>query len=243
MSTLTTTSAITAAVLLALAGPAVAQPGPPRPPEGPVVVVQGEGEVKAAPDQAFVTIGAETQASTPQQAQEQNTKAMTGVQERIVAAGIARDAVRTVAYELQPQYDYNNGRQTLRGYLARNVVEVRIDDLAKLPRLLESVVTSGATTVQGIRFDLKDRVTLERQALTRAVADAKARAEAAAGGAGMQVAGVVRIEEHGVRQGPIPMPAPQYRAGMAAMAADAAPPIAPGETTITANVTITVALK
>jgi uncharacterized protein YggE len=241
MPTRTTTSAI-AAALFALAAPVAAQPGP-RPPEGPVVLVQGAGEVKAAPDQAFVTIGAETQASTPQQAQEQTTKAMTGVQERIAAAGIPKDAVRTIAYDLQPQYDYNNGRQTLRGYLARNVVEVRIDDLARLPRLLEGVVTSGATTVHGIRFDLKERVALERLALTRAVADAKARAEAAATGAGLQVAAVLRIEEHGVRQGPIPMPGPQYRAGMAAMAADAAPPIAPGETTITANVTLTVALK
>ena len=242
MTRLIATSATTATVLLALTGPALAQPVP-RPPEGPVVVVQGEGEVKAAPDQAFVTIGAMSQASSPQQAQEQNTKAMNGVHERIAAAGVAKDAVRTVAYELEPQYDYNNGRQTLRGYQARNVVEVRIDDLAKLPRLLESVVTGGATTVQGIRFDLKERVALERQALTRAVADAKARAEAAASGAGMQVAAVVRIEEQGLRQGPIPMPAPQYRANMAAMAADAPPPIAPGETTITAHVTLTVALR
>jgi 2-C-methyl-D-erythritol 4-phosphate cytidylyltransferase/2-C-methyl-D-erythritol 2,4-cyclodiphosphate synthase len=62
------------------------------------------------------------------------------------------------------------------------------------------------------------------------------------GAAGMQVAAVVRIEEHGTRQIPVPMPsAVAYRAGMAQ--ADAAPPIAPGETTLRAMVTLTVALR
>jgi hypothetical protein len=207
-----------------------------------VVVVQGAGEVKATPDQACVSLGVENQAPTAQAAQEQNARAMTAVYERITAAGIPKEAVRTTAYDLQPQYDYANGKQTMRGYLARNVVEVRVDDLAKMGRLIESVVASGATTVQGVMFDLKERTALERQALTRAVADAKARAEAAAQGAGLSVAAVLRIEEQGARQGPVPMPAPQYRAAMAA-APDAAPPMAPGETSIRAHVTLTVALK
>src|SRR4051812_37839574 len=95
-----------AATLLALAATTAAAQAPvpgARGPEGPVVVVQGEGEVKATPDQAFVTLGVENQAPTPQQAQDQNTRAMTAVHERITAAGIPADAVRTLAYELQPQ--------------------------------------------------------------------------------------------------------------------------------------------
>lgn len=218
-----------------------AQGGGARSAEVPTVVVHGEGEVKATPDQAFVTIGAETRAKIARDAQAQASTAMQAVQQRVTALGIAKDAVRTIAYDVQPEYDYVSGRQVMRGYFARHMVEVRVDDLARLGELLEGAVATGATTVQGVRFDLKQREQLERQALTRAVADARARAEAAASGAGMQVAGVVRIDEGGARVYPVASPMPMR----AAMVADAAPapPVAPGETVVRASVTLTAALK
>lgn len=209
--------------------------------EPPVVVVHGEGEVKATPDQAFVTIGADARAQTAREAQDQTSRAMQAVQQRVAATGVPKDGMRTIAYDVQPQYDYVNGRQVMRGYLARHVIEVRVDDLARLGELLEGAVANGATTVQGVRFDLKQREQLERQALTRAVADARARAEAAAAGAGLQVAAVVRIDEQGARVYPMAQPMPMR----AAMVADAgpAPPVAPGETVVHASVTLTASLK
>ena len=149
----------------------------------PVVVVQGEGVVRKAPDQAFVRIGAESRARNPKEAQTTNAEAMSAVQQKLAAAGIAKDAVRTVIVSLQQEFDYNNGKQTPRGYVARNIIEVRVDDLAKLGEVMDASVGSGATSIQGLTFDLKDREATEREALTRAVADAMARATAAAAGA------------------------------------------------------------
>ena len=127
-----------------------------------------------------------------------------------------------------------------RGYLARNVIEVRLDDIADGGRVLELAVAAGGTSVQGVRFDLKQRAALEREALTRAVADARARAEAAAKGAGAAVVAVLRIEEGGVNVRPIE--APMMRMAADAVAASA-PPIAAGETVIRASVTLTAAIK
>src|SRR5437868_15525455 len=50
----------------------------------------------------------------------------------------------------------------LKGYVARNTLEVRVDDVARVGELLEAVVTQGATSVSGLRFDVKDRAKLER---------------------------------------------------------------------------------
>ena len=207
----------------------------------PVVVVQGEGVVRKAPDQAFVRIGAESRARNPKEAQTTNAEAMSAVQQKLAAAGIAKDAVRTVIVSLQQEFDYNNGRQTPRGYVARNIIEVRVDDLAKLGDVMDASVGSGATSIQGLQFDLKDRAVTEREALTRAVADAMARAAAAAAGAKRAVDRVVRIDE---------TPAvSQFRPQAAAfrtMAADAAPPttpIAEGELEIRAQVTVTAVIK
>ena len=55
------------------------------------------------------------------------------------------------------EFDYVNGRQSLREYVARNTVEVRVDEVARAGEVLDAAVGSGATSVSGVRFDLKDR--------------------------------------------------------------------------------------
>ena len=166
---------------------------------------------------------------------------MSAVQQKLAAAGIAKDAVRTVIVSLQQEFDYNNGRQTPRGYVARNIIEVRVDDLAKLGDVMDASVGSGATSIQGLQFDLKDRAATEREALTRAVADAMARAAAAAAGAKRTVDRVVRIDETPAVSQFRPQAAP-FRT-MAADAAAPTTPVAEGELEIRAQVTVTAVIK
>jgi hypothetical protein len=219
------------------AGSAFAQPPGPGP---AVIVTNGEGLVKRAPDRAWVTIGAESRARTAAEAQRLNTDAMTAVLERIKAAGIPADAVQTTGYNLQPEFDYANGKQTLRGYVARNQVQVRVDALAKTSDVITAAVATGATNVSGVRFDLKDRDGAEREALRLAVRDARTRADAAASGAGVTIDRVLRVEEQGqMIDGPRPMP----MAMMESRAAQASVPIEAGEIEVRARVTLTVAIK
>lgn len=227
---------------MCLPAAALAQPQPAsESARAPVVVTVGEGVVKRAPDRAWVTISAESRARTPREAQKLNADAMSAVLQKLKAAGIAPDALRTTGYDLQPEFDYANNRQTLRGYLARNTVEVRVDDLPKLGEILEGAVGAGATNVSGVRFDVKDRDGAEREALSRAVADARARADAAAAGAGVKVDRVVRIEEQ--RVSPIPQPRMAMMRETAQLAAGGEPPIAAGEIEIRSMVTLTAAIR
>ena len=214
---------------------------PPTTSSTPVVVANGEGIVKRAPDRAWVTVTAESRAKTPQEAQKLNAAAMSSVLQKLKGAGIADEAIQTSAYDLQPEYDYNDGRQTLRGYVARNSLEVRVDALPRLGEIIDLAVGSGATMISGVRFDLKDRSAIEREALRMAVADARRRAEAMAEGADMKVAGIVRIEEHGAVVMPPPRPVMAMRAEVAQERP--ATPVAPGELEVRASVTLTVALR
>ena len=209
--------------------------------DGPVIVTTGEGIVKLAPDRVWVSIAAESRARAPKEAQRANAEAMTAVLDKLKTLGLAADAIRTSGYDLQPEFDYANARQTLRGYVARNAVEVRVDDIARAGEVLEAAIGSGATSVSGVRFDLKDRAAAEREALRKAVTDARGRAEAAASGAGMRVERVLRIEEQ--RAAPMePRPMMMMRQA-AGFQADAAPPIAPGELEVRATVTMTSGIK
>ena len=206
----------------------------------PLVVTTGEGLVQAVPDRAWVNITAESRAQNPREAQRRNVEAMTPVQEKLRAAGIPADAIKTIAYDLQQEWDFVNNRRVSRGYVARNTVEVRVDAIDRVGEILEIAVGSGATSVGGIRFDLKDRAKLEREALRLAVADARAKAAAAAAGAGQSIARIIRIEEQGTVSRP---PMPYLREAVSVAQDSTAPPISAGQMELRAQVTLTAELK
>jgi uncharacterized protein YggE len=127
----------------------------------------------------------------------------------------------------------------VKGYIARNQVEVRVDDLKKLGGVIDAAGASGATSMSGLRFDIKDRAIIERDALRLAVQDAMARARAIATGAGATLGPIVRIDEQGDSA-----PPGIYAMRMTASAAGAPEtPINPGELEIRASVTLTVGIK
>ncbi len=227
-------------IAFVLLTPAAALAQQPTVRDEPVVVTTGEGVVQAVPDRAWISIAAESRGSNPREAQRRNAEAMTPVQDKLRAAGVPADAIKTTGYDLQQEFDFVNNRRVSRGYVARNTIEVRIDAVDRVGELLDVAVGSGATSVSGIRFDLKDRARLEREALRLAVTDARARADAAASGAGRSIDRVLRIEEHGV----IAPPMPFARVAMAKEAAQSdVPAISAGQIELRTQVTLTAVLK
>ncbi len=227
------------AIVLLAASSAAAQP--PRGPEPPTVVTNGRAIVKRAPDRAFVSLATETRASKPAQAQKDNARAMEKVREELRGQKIPDEAIRTTSFNLREDVDWVNGKRVPRGYVVSNVIEVRVDALESLGGLLDQVVQAGATSVGGIRFDLKDRDSAEREALRLAVSDARARAEAAAAGAGVRIVRVQTIDEQGAAE--IPRPIPMMRMAET-MAADAPQtPVAAGEIEIQATVRLTAIIE
>ena len=227
-------AAVTAAVT------PVAARGDDSPPP-PAIVVNGEAVVQATPDQAFVTVSVESRDRNPGEAQRKTATAMEAVRKKLGQTGVKDDQLRTIAYDLQLEFDWDKGRQIPRDYVARDMVEVRLDDVTQVGTIIDAAVGAGATNIGGVRFDLKEREALEREALKRAVADGRARADAAAAGAGVTVASVLRIEEQRVFSPP-PAPMPMM---MKAAAAEAAPPtqIDAGQIELRAQVTLTAGLK
>jgi uncharacterized protein YggE len=204
----------------------------------PTIVTTGEATIHRVPDQAFVNVSVETRAKLPRDAQKQNADAMSAVQQKLTEAGIAKDAIRTTGYSIQQEFDFSNGRRVPRDYFARNGIEIRLDGVDRVGEILDLVVQAGATSVLGVRFDVKDRTMLERDVLMHAVEDARARADSLAAGAGRTVDRVIRIDD--TRQ-PRVVPQPMM---MRAQAADSAPtPVEPGLIEIHAQVTLTVSIK
>jgi uncharacterized protein YggE len=225
--------------MLCAAHPAVAQT-PPSPVATPVVVTQGEGIVKRAPDRAWITVAAETRSARAADARRQNAEAMTAVQAALKGAGVPADALRTSGFSIAPEFDYNDGRSILRGYVVRNQIEVRIDNLDRLSDVIDAVNAprTVAVSVHGPRFDLKDERAARNEALQAAVEDAMSRARAIAAAAKRTLGSIIRVDEFSVPSGPPPQPLMR----MTAAAAEATTPITPGEIEVQARVSVTVEL-
>lgn len=230
---------------LALLTPALAAAQAPAPPQ-PVIVAQGASSVKVAPDQAWITVAVETRDPKAPEARRLAAVAMTSVMAALNKVGLPADAIKTTGFSLNPDYEYVSGRQRMRGFIVTNQVQVRIDDITKVAEVLDAVgglalATSSNMTIANLRFDLKDRSQIERDALKLAVEDALASAKAMAAGAGVTIGRISRIESMGVS--PKFQEAPQMMAMRGAAVDAVSTPISPSEIEIRASVMVTVEVR
>lgn len=209
----------------------------------PVVVTTGAGLIRKAADRAFVSVSVESHARNPKDARGKNAEIMTAVRKKLKEARLPDDVIRTLHYYVEPEYDYVKGKQILRGYMARNTIEVRVDEIDRVGEVIDLSIAAGATSVGSPRFDLKDRNAVEREVLKQAAADARAKAEAAAAGAGGAIERVLGVEEHGVPPRPPRRRVAGLLGGVAAAPEAPETQIAPGEIEVRAQVTLTAGLK
>jgi len=197
--------------------------------------VTGRGEVTAPPDMARVSLGVTTEGNTAGQALDRNSKAMAAVFKALRDAGIAERDIRTTNVSLSPLWSHpqaGDERPKIRGYSASNTVQVTARDFAALGGLLDRATSAGATDIGGIWFDVSDREARLDAARKAAAEDARRKAEIYASAIGVKLGPVISLAEGGAV---VPMPKFEMRM---AMADAAAVPIAGGEETLSAMVSV-----
>jgi hypothetical protein len=203
-----------------------------------VLTVSGEGEVRAAPDEAQLSAGVVTNGRSAATALAENSRAMNAVFDTLRKAGVADNNIQTSGFNVSPQYatDKNgNALQRITGYQVSNTVNVTVDGVDRVGPTLDALVSSGANSIGDINFTIKDAKELMQKARADAVADAIAKAKTLATAAGVTLGPITSISESGGYQPPRPM----YRMAVMAAAPSAPPPVAGGEESVTANVSIT----
>ena len=216
--------ALTTALAVPFAWPALA--------EGPATIsVTGEGTVLSAPDLATISLGVTTTANTAAAAMAANSKSLTAVLDRLRAAGIEARDMQTSNLTLNPNWvSYDSGSSSrIEGYTASNMLTVQVRALDTLGAVLDSSITDGANTLNGVTFSVAEPRPALDAARKKAVADAIARATLLVDAAGAKLGPVVSITESSGFAPPMPM----YR-----LEADAAAsvPTAGGEVGLTASV-------
>ena len=197
-----------------------------------LITVTGEATVEATPDMATVSLGVTTDGATAAEAMAANTKALQAVIDRLKAAGIEDRDLQTSNLTLNPNWvGYDSGSTPkIAGYVASNMLNVRVRALNSLGTVLDASIADGANTLNGITFDLSAPRPAQDEARKAAVEDAKARATLLVEAAGASLGKIVSITENAGYGSGMPM----FRAE-----ASAAPvPVASGQIGLTSSVTI-----
>lgn len=208
------------------------------------ISMNGEGKVTVRPDTAVFTAGVITQGKNVTDAQEQNSMRSEAIIKFLQAQGVAEKDIKTISYNVSPQYQYDQRPVCLGGfcppqrpptivsYEIRHTIEIKVRNLAQANPLLDGATNAGANEVGAITFRVDDegRKAAHAEARAKAIADAEIKAWNVARELGVRL---VRISAFYESDGGAPYPM-RDKGGIP----EASPSVQPGENEIISNVTI-----
>jgi uncharacterized protein YggE len=201
------------------------------------ITVSGEASIALAPDLARIRAGVISEGKTAREAGENNRKVMADIINAIKGVGVAEKDIQTSRYAIQPIYDQSRPVPgPFKGFQASNNVVIKMRDLDKIGDLIDRAVAAGANNMGGVEFSVAEPGKALDAARAEAFADAQRKAELYAKAAGANLGKAVSIAEQSSGFQPVVM-----YARAATQAGET--PIASGEITLRATVTVGFELK
>lgn len=228
-----TRATIVGASLLMVASQAHAESG-----SSGTLTVSGSGQVTTSPDRAEIQTGVVTQAATAAKALADNNKTMSAIIKGLGELNIDAKDTQTSQFSVSPIYTQtpnNTEAPKISGYEVTNALTVKVKKVADVGIVLDRLVSLGSNRIQGVNFSVSDPSQLLDKARQGAVEDALRKAKIYAEAGGVSLGRIESIVESGGGQ--------PYPKMVRLMAADAAVPVAPGEQTIDASVTLVIDIQ
>lgn len=246
------TLAVLALFLLAQTITTVGNIGRPGNPATDTITVQGDGQATLAPDVARISFTVQNSASTVSDAQAATTKQANAALEFVKGQGVADKDVKTLYYNISPQYSYPNpcpfgaicptysGTPKIVGYEVSETIQVTMRDLAAVGTMLNGLGKLEVQNISGPAFALDDSTAGYDAARADAITKAKAQADLLSKQLGVRLGKIVNFSES---SGGYPYPMAYGMGGGAADAKVSAPNIPTGENTYNASVSITYEIR
>ena len=201
--------------------------------------VSAVGEADTRPDEARFQAGVQNWAGTAKAASAATTEDIDEIVAALRALGVEDKDIQTRTVSVQ-RIDYGDRKGQ---FQASNTVTVVVRDIGKAGEAVTAVTEVGANIVSGPDLRLSDPEGATNTAYGNAYKAARARAQAYADAAGMEIGRVLAIRDAGGSQGdryipgapppPVAPPPPIYRTSPVSLesAAEESATIMPGQTT------------
>jgi uncharacterized protein YggE len=146
--------------------------------KGPFIIkVNGEGEIAVQPDSATINLGVISENKELLTAQQRNSEQSTKVITALVSQGINKADIQTFDYRIESDYDFVQGIQIFRGYKITNILQVKIEDLSTIGKIVDFSVQHGVNYVSNVQFKVKNKDIHYQHALTIAINNAMEKAK------------------------------------------------------------------
>ena len=209
-------------------------------PQSRTLSVTGTGEVYIVPDIAYINVGVRVDADQVSDALAANNVQANAIVDALQTLGVDKADIQTSNFNVYAMQDWGpDGQVSRKYYVVENTVYITVRDLSKMGKLLDTVVNSGANTINGITFDVTDKAAAEAEARDKAIADAKAQAEAIATSAGVKLGDLQTINVS-LSGATVPM---DIVKGIGGASTDSSVPIAAGQLKVTANAYLAYEIK
>jgi uncharacterized protein YggE len=181
--------AICAGALALAAAPAVAS-AQTQPDTTPSVAADGVGFATLTPDIADFTVAVRETGRSSAAARGAANRIVATVIRIAAAAGVAGDDIRTIGLTISRTRVKPKRKPAYIRYNARQYLQLRVRQVAKLGPLLDAVADAGADAVEAPDFGFADPSAGRLLATRAALADARRRADDAAAATGLRITGV-----------------------------------------------------
>lgn len=204
----------------------------------------GISTIKTLPDQASVYIRIDTLEKSADASKDKNNEISQKVMDSLLTF-LDKKNIETINYNIYPEYDWSENKQTVKGYRTTNSLRVKLTDFDKLGKVIDASVDAGATGIDSINFEISDdkKSELKKQVLEKASKDAREKAEAIAKGLNARLGEIVSVQTSDYDYVPIPIYATADRGFSVAEAKQAVTDINPQELEVHANVQVSFEIK
>ena len=200
------------------------------------LTVTGSGIATVTPDKASLSIGVQTADSSSKTAQDKNSKDVNNVIGALLDYGVKEKDISTSSFDLYANYDYSKDVSKLTGYTATTMLTVKNLDVKDVGELLEKAGEAGVNQVNGISFDYTETEAAYDKALDAAMDRAQEKAEKLAAREGCRLGKILSVSEGDSNGSAAYTGAREYQESAKA---DGGMNVMPGESDVTATVTIT----
>lgn len=205
------------------------------------ITVSGFGEAHGIPDLATVHLGVNVLDADVSEAIAQSNATIEDITQALIAISVLEKDIRTINFNVWPEdrYDTETGFPSgERVFRVESTLQVEVKGIENVGEVIQAALEAGANNVFGLNFSIEDPSALVSEARATAIEDAKERASEIAEELNVQLGEAIIIAESS--GGAIPL-----FGGMGAMemAVGGGPPISPGESTVTAQISITFAIS
>ena len=143
----------------------------------PSITVQGTGRVTVTPDLGTISFGVTQEGPEAGEVQSALAEQANLVKDAVLEAGLPEEQFSTAGIQLYPEYDYSSGSEKLTGYrgqISMTINEISVDEIGTYLKLLSD---NGVNQVDGIRMFYSGYEEAYREALGKAMQQAREKAE------------------------------------------------------------------